>query len=676
MDESNRGRTLVCVTSSREREHDLCERLREDVRTNQTEFTVRSIAASELSSHDHLLRHDESSQSRRPRGVVLELDRPGELRTALERLDRDATAVPTVVAPQEGSEELATVALRAGVTEYVPTDGDAIDRTLDTIRSWEHAERPDSEYHRIIANELPDEAFVISEDGTYLEAKIRPTSAELYTISATELVGKRLDDAFPDETAAMLQDCIDRTIRTGEIQSIEYGAETTEGKRLFEARVVPIDEQIRGQRAVVWLARDITERAKRERELRSRQAQLETLNRINAVVRRVIETLVDAPTRDAIEREVCAELVDSDLYCGCWIGERIADDEFAYRTGAGEATTYLERVRELDSEDEHDEPVALAGRTSEIRTINRILETEPLPDTLQAAARADDVRAAITVPIVHESTIYGVLTVLASRADAFSNTEQEEFELLGETMGFSIMAVKNRQLLFADTVIELEFRIDGGETFSFDLSEKYDCTCSLEWAGTTSDGQLFQYVTVEGLDGDTVIEEATAHESVETCRLIHGGQNRCTVEIRLVESGVRTLANHGATIRDVTVTDGVGTCLVEVPQHGDVRAIAEELSLVYENTELTARREIDRPVHTAAERRKRILDELTDRQLTTLRLAYFGGFFDWPRASTGEEIAEAMGVTPPTMHQHLRKGLEAILAEFFEGEGGATSSID
>ncbi|ELZ07824.1 bacterio-opsin activator domain-containing protein [Natrialba aegyptia] len=837
MEHSQETVSLICVTTAPASEHRLCTELEATDRDLPVETIVRSLA--ELRSPDR----SGASFAFKPDGIVIDVDRPASLQTAIGQIEDVRTEAqtrtrtqesnrdtaqdddgerPIVVTPQNGSETLAAAALRADVSEYVPATDNAVTRVLNVVReetattgsrgsdsegeegeerdgdgdedegeteekqereqerrqkqasantdptvgtstdpdfgpnpdSEQHVERDaestpapnathDDTYHRIIANELPDEAFVIGADGTYLESKIRPSSAELYTISAAELVGKRLTDAFPEETATQLQDCLDRALRTGEVQSVEYSVETTEGRRRYEARVVPIDERIDGQRAVIWLARDITERAQRERRLRARQANLETLNRINAVIRQVIETLVDAPTRDAIEREVCAELVDSDLYCGCWIAERTTNGEFTYRTGAGEATTYLEAVRNLDDaryehsqertqagasgeseadtatttvageeadddtdgsadehgdsgrESEHDgdggtdadtdsdtdtengatkpasptdiqRPVERTGTTGEILTANHILEREPLPEPIQAAASEDTVRAAISVPIVHEQTIYGVLTVLASRADAFSDTEQEAFKLLGETMGFSIMAVKSRQLLFADTVTELEFRIDGGESFSFDLTTEYDCTCSLEWSGTTSDGRPIQYVTVDGLDGETVIEAASEHESIESCRLIHDGRDHCTIEMRLVESGVRTIANHGGTIRDVTVTDGVGTCIVEVPQHGDVREVAEALSAIYESTELMARREVDRPVHTAVERRNRIHEELTDRQLTTLRLAYFSGFFEWPRSSTGEEIAETMGVTPPTMHQHLRKGLKTVLSEFFE----------
>ncbi|PCR91045.1 bacterio-opsin activator domain-containing protein [Natrinema ejinorense] len=659
----HRSKPIVVVTGRQEEASDLRTRLDDaidrDVRTVSTAGDLED--AVDPAS-------DSGSVLETPSAVVLEIDCPGEIRTVLRRVHARWPEIPTIVAPREGSERLATVALRADATEYVPTEReeDPVDRIVATVRSVpEPPSDGDGRRHsRILANELPDEAFVIGEDGTYLEAKVRPDSADLYSTDADELRGTRLADAFPDQVAAKLQDCVDRAIRTDDVQSVEYDTETTKGRRRFEARVVPIDQRVQGQRAVVWLARDITERVRRERQLRSRQDQLETLNRINAVVRQVIETLVEAPARDAIESEVCAQLVDSELYCGSWIAERTGDGRLSYRTGAGEAERYLERVRGRSSD--HERPVTKAARTGEIRTTNRILEDETFPEPLREAADEDDVRSAIAVPITHEDATYGVLTVLASRADAFSERERAGFRLLGETIGFTIMAVKNRQLLFADTVVELEFRIDGGDTFSFDLSEEYGCTCSLEWAGTTANGRTFQYVTIDGIDSETVLEAARDHDSIEECRLIHDGEQRCTIEIRLTRSGVRTLGNHGATIRDVTVERGVGTCVVEVSQDADVREIAEALTVIYENTELVAKREVDRPVRTAAERRNRILDGLTDRQLTTLRLAYYGGFFDWPRESTGEEIAEAMDISPPTMHQHLRKGLRAILDEFFE----------
>jgi len=47
-------------------------------------------------------------------------------------------------------------------------------------------------------------------------------------------------------------------------------------------------------------------------------------------------------------------------------------------------------------------------------------------------------------------------------------------------------------------------------------------------------------------------------------------------------------------------------------------------------------------------------DELTEKQRAALETAYFAGYFDWPRGSTGEEIAERLGIAPATFNQHLR----------------------
>jgi predicted DNA binding protein len=53
---------------------------------------------------------------------------------------------------------------------------------------------------------------------------------------------------------------------------------------------------------------------------------------------------------------------------------------------------------------------------------------------------------------------------------------------------------------------------------------------------------------------------------------------------------------------------------------------------------------------------------LTDRQREVVEIAYHSGFFEWPRDSTGEEIAETLGVSPPTVHKHLRAAERKLLA--------------
>ncbi|WP_276256959.1 bacterio-opsin activator domain-containing protein [Halomontanus rarus] len=650
-----------------------------------------------------------------PDAVVIETADRVQLAGHLEDIDEWCPTVPAIVAspPGGGNEVLAAIAVRGGAADYVTGEDDLLERVRTVLRERknvtadeqepesvtadeqepesatasehesersttgdreEHRHAPpetDSEYLRVLAETLPDEAFVIAENGEYLEARVRPNSAHLYTVPADELPGSTLQEAFPDDTAVELLECVRRSLETGDVQTVEYVTETTAGDRLYEGRVVPIDEPVEGRSAVVWLARDVTERARRERELRRRHDRLETINQINGVVRRVVHTLVEAPTRDELERAVCEQVVESGLYCGAWIGEPTSEVGVDYRTGAGDASSFLEAVSEAAVE-AHERLLEAVMETECVRTATRLLEDGDcsVPEPLRSAIRDHEIRSAIAVPITHDGTVYGVLAVVARRDDAFSDSERAAFRLLGETIGFAINAVKNRRLLFADAAIELEFRIDGGDSFSLNLTDRIDCSCTLEWAGTTTDGKVYQYVTFEGIDGESVLEYAAEDDSIEKCRLIHDGCERCTVEMRLTESAVRSLTNHGATIREVSVRDGIATTVVEIPRDADVRRFVDAVQTIYGNAELTARREVDRPIHTADERRERILDSLTDRQFTALRLAYYAGYFDWPRGSTGEEIAETMDVSPPTMHQHLRKAQHELLTEFFEERTG------
>ncbi|USZ72330.1 bacterio-opsin activator domain-containing protein [Natronosalvus halobius] len=596
------------------------------------------------------------------------------VRSILETLTDESDRRRTIVVSPVGSDRLATAAIRGGADDYVPTSSlDAIDDRVETHweRALEHigSPRPVTTAAEVLATTLPDEVFVIGADGTYLDANVRPDAADLYTVASTEFVGQTLWDAFQNSQANRLHETVTAALENDAIEHVEYETNTTEGVRLYEARVAPIDLRSADQRAVIWLARDVTERANREEALRQRRDQLQLLNRINAVVRRIIETLVEAPTQSSVEDAVCEQLVASDLYCGAWISRPSGNDDVVYQTGCGDVESYLERIQEIDLDADPDRPIVRAMRENTIQSSNDLSERSSLPDPLKEAAREHDIESALAVPLAHGDSVYGVLTVLARRADAFGEREEDAFRLLGETIGFAINAIKNRRLLFADAVTVLEFRIEGGDSFSFDLSTQYDCTCTLEWSGTTAAGRTYQYVTVDGLDGKTVHDEATAHPTVEECRLIHDGDDQATIEIRLSESAVRTLTGYGATVRDVSVQDGVGHLTAEVSRETDTREIVEAMKRIYAQTKLVSKREADRPVMTARDRRNRIADRLTDRQLTALRLAYYGGYFDWPRGSTGEEIAESMGIAAPTMHQHLRRGLQEILRDFFDEDG-------
>jgi len=64
-------------------------------------------------------------------------------------------------------------------------------------------------------------------------------------------------------------------------------------------------------------------------------------------------------------------------------------------------------------------------------------------------------------------------------------------------------------------------------------------------------------------------------------------------------------------------------------------------------------------------------DVLTERQFTSLQTAYYGGYFETPRKSIGDELAERLGITRQTFNRHLRLAENTVLEQLFEGSGKA-----
>jgi predicted DNA binding protein len=49
-----------------------------------------------------------------------------------------------------------------------------------------------------------------------------------------------------------------------------------------------------------------------------------------------------------------------------------------------------------------------------------------------------------------------------------------------------------------------------------------------------------------------------------------------------------------------------------------------------------------------------------------LTSAYYAGYFEWPRANTAEEVADSLGISPATLHEHLRTAERKLLEQVCE----------
>jgi predicted DNA binding protein len=104
--------------------------------------------------------------------------------------------------------------------------------------------------------------------------------------------------------------------------------------------------------------------------------------------------------------------------------------------------------------------------------------------------------------------------------------------------------------------------------------------------------------------------------------------------------------------------------VVELPHNTDVRGFVETVRSQYPGAELVARHDREQSIQSSADVWTRLEAELTDRQSETLQIAYHSGFYEWPRETTGEEVAAAIGVSQPTVSRHLRACERKLLGMF------------
>ena len=105
--------------------------------------------------------------------------------------------------------------------------------------------------------------------------------------------------------------------------------------------------------------------------------------------------------------------------------------------------------------------------------------------------------------------------------------------------------------------------------------------------------------------------------------------------------------------------------VVELSPSEDVRRISETIKREF-SAQLAAKRERERSVTTERDVRDALGDRLTEKQSEALRTAFFADYFESPRGSTAEEVAESLDITAPTLLYHLRAGQYKLLSSFFE----------
>jgi PAS domain S-box-containing protein len=409
------------------------------------------------------------------------------------------------------------------------------------------------------------------------------------------------------------------------------------------------------------------ELSKHRETLSERTRQLQRLHGYNDLLRRINGALVEADTLEGIATAVCGPLVEAESVSFAWIGE-------TYRTGgdprpvasAGAGEGYLDALSAAAGS--NDVPAGRSDREPSHRALDTgsLVHVPDVSDGLRGSpwrerALVRGFGSVLSVPLSHDDLEYGVLSVYADERGAFEGALCELLAELGDTVADAINSVETRRSLQSGSVVELEVRIDGPNAVLPRIASALDEPISVDGGVRQADGRSLLYFTTEA-DPTALPESVHAVESVRSLDGDADGRVEASVAATTV---VDRLTAHGGSVARLVADAGGFDATVTLPPAVDVRTVVESLADRYESVELLARS--DREADGDAVAGSTVgPDALTDRQREAARTAYLGGYFEWPRGSTGEDVAAAMGITQPTFNRHLRTAERKLFAALFD----------
>ncbi|WP_254763457.1 bacterio-opsin activator domain-containing protein [Natrinema marinum] len=499
------------------------------------------------------------------------------------------------------------------------------------------------------------------------------SAAALFGYRASQIVGTHVSTFYTDDAIE-----VGEPERTLSAAIEESGAETEgwrvheDGSRFRATEVVsPLRDDQGRHRGFAVFVRDATAAYEDLEAARERRDELEGLYTVANRHRAVTHALLDSTDHEEVETATCTTLTDGTAYDAAWIDRAtVGDRRREQRAASGIESGEVGRL--LPEEWREDEPTA--DRPALDAETDLRERTVTVADDVSGAVDGDAFAGAVgRVPLAYGDTVYGTLSVATERPGAFAEDEREWLATIGRQVGYAIAAVRRRNLLLSDRVTELEVTCRDAGSFFVDASRRLDCRFELDSLVPLGEGTQLYYVRLEGASPADVFDLAEDDPGIDDCRLVETGEEGWRVEFVIEGScPVVTLTEYGVTVREAAFEVGTATITGDCAADADLRTIVDGLRTAFPDSELVGKREAERAVQTAREFREGLEDRLTDRQEAALRAAYFGGYYDWPRESTAEEVADAMGVSSPTLHNHLRKGQHELLRTFFDEPDGSS----
>jgi len=508
--------------------------------------------------------------------------------------------------------------------------------------------------YELIFNQTFHFIGVLEPNGTLIDAN--EAALSFGGLTREDVVGEPFWEAYwwqlSDGTQAQLRDAIDRAA-DGEFVRFEVEVQGADRTAIIDFSLRPVSNEHGEIILLVPEGRDIT-------DLKEREQQLQRIDRLNTVIRAIVQTVARAETRKEVAQAVCDTLLEFDAYQSTVMGELSSlFDDFEPWAMAGGMETYLDEMLDQTAPPLDEGPAAYAVRTGELQVQHDLAD---LPyDYWKHLADTHGIRSYASVPLGYEGTVYGVLGVYADRSEAFNQEKQRILTELGEIIGYALYALERRDVL--DPTAELEFR--SAEIARLCRTETdADFELALDSTVSLSDGTERLFWAVNGLSPQIVRSLVeSGFPSASDFRLLKDVEESARFHVTATDQSIAAIFDtFDGELQTVTIKDDTATVIGRFPETVDSTTVVQAIREQYSDIELVAQRRLLTPTYL----RQFVDEELTDRQQAALQLAYFGGYYERPRLKTGDELAAELGISRQTFHYHLRRAESTVFYHLFE----------
>ncbi|HEX9028706.1 MAG TPA: PAS domain S-box protein, partial [Anaerolineales bacterium] len=293
---------------------------------------------------------------------------------------------------------------------------------------------------------IPDPIFLKDRDSRLLLAN--PATLELIGKPPEQVFGKNDGEFYDDPAVGQAIMANDRQVMDSEqTQVIEERVTKPERpgqEKVYLSTKTPYRNTEGQVIGVIGVARDITERKEKEKELAKLYRTLQALNKSNQVMMRAAG--MRAADEITFMNEVCRIITEDCGYAMVWLGfaEQDADKTVRPVAYAGFEAGYLDTLKVTWADTERGRgPTGTAIRTGQ-PSLCRDMLTDPQFAPWRAEAVKRGYASSLVLPLIDAGRAFGAITVYASEPDAFGEDEVKLLSELANDLSYGITSMRLR----------------------------------------------------------------------------------------------------------------------------------------------------------------------------------------------------------------------------------------